>query len=255
MILSHRHKFIFVKGIKVAGTSVEIALSQVCGPEDIITTITPADERFRLGSNGEPRNYASRLYPAWLRRRLEKRYVHQVTEASAEQLASVRPPRGPFRNHMPLARVLELVPQAQDYEVFCVERSPYAKVMSLANWSQHNQAYNRGQGLESSASRIAEGVDRIFANGVVRKALNIDRYRDREDKIRATPWKAPTLESDLARFFSDRGLAAVRLVHAKRGIDSDKVDPSKVLRPDQIGAINQLFSEEFSAFGWPILAP
>lgn len=41
MILSHKYKFIFVKTFKTAGTSVEVFLSQVCGPLDIVTPIEP----------------------------------------------------------------------------------------------------------------------------------------------------------------------------------------------------------------------
>lgn len=39
MIISHKHTFIFFKPRKVAGSSVQVALSEFCGPDDIITTI------------------------------------------------------------------------------------------------------------------------------------------------------------------------------------------------------------------------
>jgi hypothetical protein len=39
MIISHEHKFIFVKTRKTAGTSIEIALSKFCGPDDVICPI------------------------------------------------------------------------------------------------------------------------------------------------------------------------------------------------------------------------
>ena len=44
VIASHQHRFIFLKTRKTAGTSVEIALSKVCGPDDVITEISPEDE-------------------------------------------------------------------------------------------------------------------------------------------------------------------------------------------------------------------
>ena len=37
MIISHKHKFIFFKTRKTAGTSLQIALSEFCGEDDIIT--------------------------------------------------------------------------------------------------------------------------------------------------------------------------------------------------------------------------
>jgi hypothetical protein len=51
MIISHRHRFIFVKTLKTAGTSIEVFLSQHCGPDDVVTPILPHVEPH------QPRNH------------------------------------------------------------------------------------------------------------------------------------------------------------------------------------------------------
>ncbi|HEX5238917.1 MAG TPA: hypothetical protein VFW39_10710 [Sphingomicrobium sp.] len=255
MILSHEHRFVFIKGIKVGGTSAEIALSQICGVGDIVTPIMPADERYRLGTAGEPRNYATHLYPPPIRRQVERRYVQNIRDASPERLASIRLPRSRFYNHMPLSRVLQLVPQAQQYELLFVERSPYAKVLSLANWSRNESAYRRGATADNSASQVAAEVDRLIDEDKITRVLNISRYRDFDGRIDSPPWKTTSLGEDIARFFEARGLAAPSVVNAKKGLRSEKHEPATVLKAHQINVINELFAEEFAFFGWPIIKP
>ena len=253
MILSHLHKFIFIKGVKVAGTSVEVSLSQVCGPEDIVTPITPADEKYRLGTPGEPRNYASHLYPRPFRPKVERSFVRFVRAASDWQLGSVPFPRSRFFNHMDLRTVLKHVPEAAGYTVLCVERSPYAKAMSLANWAANTAQYVRGRALPQGTERLTSGLDQVLANGGIRRVLNVERYRRPDGEIDVTAWKTETLESDMKKFLSSRGLEYVPLVNAKSGARSDRLDPAEILRPDQIASINEIFAEEFELFGWPMI--
>ena len=47
MIICHKHKFIFVKTRKTAGSSVEIFLSKYCGPSCVITPLSKEDEILR----------------------------------------------------------------------------------------------------------------------------------------------------------------------------------------------------------------
>ena len=74
MIISHKHKFIFLKTVKTAGTSIEIALSKYCGPDDIITPASPEDEitRSELGYPG-PQNCFSPI----------RKYLGSVTSPAA----------------------------------------------------------------------------------------------------------------------------------------------------------------------------
>jgi hypothetical protein len=107
VIVSHAHRFVFLKTRKTAGTSVEIALSTICGPDDVITPVTEADERLRAERGGRaPQNYES---PPLARKAF---------------------------NHMPSSMVRQLVGRAtwDDYFTFSIERNPWDAVVSLYHW-------------------------------------------------------------------------------------------------------------------------
>ena len=79
MILSKKNSFIFVKGKKVAGTSVEVFLSSICGTEDIITPITPIDERYRINRGYQcAQNYGANSDD-------HNKYISSVTSSPQEE--------------------------------------------------------------------------------------------------------------------------------------------------------------------------
>ena len=47
MIISHKHKFIFLKPYKVAGSSFEFALSSILGTRDLVTYLSKDEEKQR----------------------------------------------------------------------------------------------------------------------------------------------------------------------------------------------------------------
>ncbi len=49
VILSHKHRFIFLKTRKTASTSIELVLFPHCGDDDIITPLTPTELTRRVG--------------------------------------------------------------------------------------------------------------------------------------------------------------------------------------------------------------
>lgn len=122
MIISHRHKFVFVKTRKTGGTSTEIALSEHCGPSDVITRIDADDEaeRQRLGYRGPQnenipiRGYTARNVAGALRHRKLRRFVHHTPASTAAKVL------GPER--------------WAAYFTFTIERNPFDRAISFYWW-------------------------------------------------------------------------------------------------------------------------
>jgi hypothetical protein len=246
MILSHRHRLIFVKGRKVAGTSIEMLLARVCGPEDVVTPILRIDERERISMGAGPRNYSADP-------QLEAAYLRLVAEAPARELRRLRAPRGPWFNHMPLRGVLALCPAAAGYRVVAAERSPYAKLISFLNMEQTMRSYRRGGAMRGDPERFAQDFDSLDADGRLGAVCNIDLYRATDGALGVELLRYETLQSDMDALLASLGEAPAPLPYAKRGLMSDASDALALLRPDQIERINQVYAEEFDAFGYPRL--
>lgn len=106
MIVSHKHRFIFVKTVKTAGTSIEVDLSQHVGPDDIVTP-------FGLAEVGhQPRNFV----------------------VNGKRL----------RGHAKARDVRALLgPEIFDsYYKFCVEREPVDKCISHYSMKKNSPRHN-----------------------------------------------------------------------------------------------------------------
>ena len=113
MIASHAHRFVFIKTRKTAGTSLEIALSRHCGPDDIVTRISPEDEVLRTAAGG--------VGPQ-----------HDDTDPSSYA-------------HMGARRVIEVIGRQawDDYFTFAVERNPFDVVASSYRYSARKPTFTK----------------------------------------------------------------------------------------------------------------
>ncbi|GAB5400450.1 MAG: hypothetical protein Aureis2KO_20350 [Aureisphaera sp.] len=153
MIINHTHKFIFVKTQKTAGTSLEIALSEYCGEQDIITPISMEDEKHRmeLGFPG-PRNYK-------MKRKLDSSSFFGKKFEEVE-----------FYNHMSCLEIKEMIGAEvyDSYYKFCFERNPYDKLISLYFHQGGNEVYDSIEDfILKGGLKIIKGFDQYTIDKVI----------------------------------------------------------------------------------------
>lgn len=107
MIISHSHRYIFIKSEKTAGTSVEAALSQHCSDKDMVTP----------------------LGDYWFNRDERGQWVHSAMNAEG------------FFQHDPAAEVKRKLPADvwKHYFKFSITRNPWDRVVSDFSWQARNR--------------------------------------------------------------------------------------------------------------------
>lgn len=181
MIISHRHRFIFLRTRLTESAAVELALSQYCGPGDVITPLSRGGEVLRrtMGSPG-PRNRRTRALTL-------PEFAKIVGEAPSAEVAEhwvarfERRGRLVFNNHL-TARALQILLPGRiwnTYFKFCVERNPWDKV--AAQFRRHQRRASRSVPLQEFVLRgggcSGGDFDRYARQGrlLVDRILRFDR--------------------------------------------------------------------------------
>ena len=163
MILS-KPGIIFFKPHKVAGTSLEIALSPFAGPEDVVTELSPSAEALRQKSGmGEgPRNHRYAWWEALSIPMVDWRWARRRRKW----------PRR-FRQHMPAELVRKRIPSGK-WDAFTkvsIVRCPYDAAVSRYFFSRRE-----GQSFESFWLRNPFLLDANRRHYLINGEEVIDRY-------------------------------------------------------------------------------
>lgn len=225
MIVSHRHRFVFIKTRKTAGTSVEVFLSPTCGERDIVTPLEPPEPGHR------PRNFRGLFNPftaaaqrePWLR--TAKRLVTACR----------------YYNHMPALLVRERVGAAvwDEYFTFCVERNPWDKVVSM--W--HMERGRTGRDL-SLREYLAHGR---------RFPLNEPLYTDGSGAVIVDEvLRYERLDEGLARVFERVGVPFPGSlgIRTKAGYGRPKRSYREAFDDETRGMVARIFAREIALLGY-----
>lgn len=228
MILSLERRFLFIKTTKTAGTSVELALSQVCGSRDVITPLMAEDEAIRKANPGPN----------------QQNFLMNKAIEGPGRIVDV-PGHGParmrFYNHMPAAEIRsQLAEGAWDgLFKFCVARNPWDRVVSA-------YFYTWGTESEVSFSRFVRSGKIAELQRKGRELYTIDGSMA-VDRI----CRYETLADDLARVFEELKLGPVPpLPRAKSGIRPKGMHYRDLYSPADRDRIGTIFKDEIESLGY-----
>jgi hypothetical protein len=228
VIVSHEHRLIFLKTRKTAGTSVEIALSDFAGPQDVITALDAEDEeirRFRGGRGAQNDRLPLRAYGA---RKAAKRLLGHGNRAY---------------NHMPASEVRRMVGSAvwESYFKFAIERNPWDAIISQYHW--RNRSVPREQ-WPTLTEYLKTRYPRLLAH-------NIDIY-----SLRGTPavdhlCRYESLEADLEQVRQAAGLPdGLQLPRAKGHTRTDRRPYRELYSDADRDKVARMFSRTIAATGY-----
>lgn len=238
MIISHEHRFVFIKTRKTGGSSVETLLRHVAGENAVITPLLPEPAGLRepLGRHWQGTfNPVPEMYRRWLRSgrgwRVRRRGI-------AQPLLHLRC-RKRFYEHMPLELVRERAGRSIDgYFTFCFERNPWDKAVSWWAWSMR---HHRGDDDPTEFDRwVLDPHTKGFHSDWPMYALNDEIAVDFVGRYEH-------FERDIRHVLDHLGIDAshVAIPHEKRS-NRATLTMSRASR-DRIA---EIFSREIAAFGY-----
>jgi hypothetical protein len=241
MIVSYEHNYIFIKTGKVAGTSVEMALSRFCGPRDIITPIYPHDEIERTPPARHAQNYSTDPV-------LEQRLATLADDGDVTalwNLFEVLETKSVYFNHMKAAAIRERVGDSfwRGAFKFTIDRHPYERVVSSALWSVYTRKRSAvsdpdsvNRAIEETIGRMRSSVRFYSIDGIV-VADRILRYEN--------------LMADLASI-ADRvgGDISLILPRAKGGVRQPHQTAENLLSDEQKRRIVERHAATFELLGY-----
>lgn len=224
MIASLKHGFIFIKTMKTAGTSIELALGPHCGPDDILTPISARHDidRFRDGGVRGQRFTTPEL---------DKRYRRALNKANPKLLKAVLrevEASGLWAHALPAAIRERVGPFWEFAFRFTSERHPYEKAVSLAAMTGHDL-----ETVVFSDTRYVGHQWYLEAGKLI-----VDRVILHD-----------TLARDFGEVLTHLGLPSTELPHARR-TDRDRRPAGEQLTASQRAFVYEKCAPEFEMFGW-----
>ena len=231
MIISHSHKFIFIKSFKTAGTSVEAALSNYCSGNDIVTPLN--DYRHTRDENG--------------------RFIHK--SMNAEEFIQLNLPN--LQHVEALTIRSKVTPEAwKSYFKFSIARNPWDRAVSYFFWDKRRDAALRPKKkfyhyLGVPFNELDE-LKRVFSSYIKTATWpNNDRFYTIDDEL-CTDFiiRYESLTEDYSEVCKKLGLPNATLPRLKGGNRKQRYHYSDYYDEESMAIVAEKHKNDIRLFGY-----
>ena len=222
MIISHQHRFVFMRTHKTASTSVEAFLGRIAGADAVVTPI-----RWPEVPGHTARNY----------KRLGNPLRSFLLHAKHRSFDDDRQPA--YYNHMTAGAIRKRMGRRlwNSYFTFCFERNPWEKVVSSYFWQTANGSLDTDFRRFVLTDSLPSDFDRYSLDGRTVGVDFVGRYE--------------CLEDDLRRVLDRLGIADEISLTREKGNFRPRDATVETMFDDEMSArVEQLFGREIRTFGY-----
>ncbi len=225
MIISHQHQFIFLRIPKTASTSIEIELSKICGPKDVITPLrfqndpTGKDSGFKGPQNHKLNVFQYKLHD-WYRIIVLRKHVKDLRHGTAKQI----------KDFIGLKTW-------NSYYKFCVVRNPFDRVISQYYWQYKNKPNK-------------PDINEFILNLQEEKINLWPRYTIQNQIAMNFICRYEKLNADLEKVTTQLGLAPLHLPKAKTTQRKNHLHYSQIINHEARARVELLCADEIKTFDY-----
>ncbi|USR41530.1 hypothetical protein L1F06_008925 [Ectopseudomonas hydrolytica] len=197
-IISFEHRFVFVKTRKTASTSLEAFLRRYTVAGDVVTQLTPRDEKWCVERGWCSCNYAADP-------EVERAYMQLcMDDCFDEAMRYIRSAKRLYVGHMPASKIKRLLEgngyRWEDFHFFTVERHPYSWLLFVLLYN--NSAYHERGACEIDLNDINERARAFIESEGFLQRLNSNLYTEEGRLLVKDVMRYENLQEDLARMLT-----------------------------------------------------
>lgn len=249
VIISHKHKFIYIKTRKTASSSIQVLLETLCGKDDVLTPLNKPTTEKGLLYNKKARNYKGirsiikifKYQIIWLLRFKQSiRHIKTSLESYLKllQKSKTRLFFSRFTSHMSVEKLKIKVGEViwKSYFKFSFERNPWDKVVSSYYHRQPDIPFN-------------EWI-KTFSLNLRSQPLNFPLYSINGKVELDFIGKFENLYEDLTYIFNKLNIPLVDLPHEKVKFRTNREDYRTYYDDNSKKIINKFYKKEIELMGY-----